>query len=116
LILKGGKPVGAVGTPGGLGQTQFLAQALCNVFDFNMNIQDAIEAPRWQSEKPGEVELEGRFSDAVAKQLTKDGYDVKILGDWEFAFGGVEAIFVHPNGTVLMGAADPRREGYALGY
>lgn len=116
LILKGGKPVGAIGTPGGLGQTQFLAQTLCNVFDFKMNLQDAIEAPRWQSEKAGEVELEGRFSDAVAKQLIKDGYDVKIRGDWEFAFGGVEAIFVHPNEMVLMGAADPRRDGYAVGY
>jgi gamma-glutamyltranspeptidase/glutathione hydrolase len=116
LILKGGKPVAAIGTPGGLGQTQFLAQTLCNLFDFNMNIQEAIEAPRWQSEQAGKVELEGRFSDAVAKQLIQDGYDVKIRGDWEFAFGGVEAIFVHPNQTVLMGAADPRREGYAIGH
>ena len=116
LILKAGKPVAAIGTPGGLGQTQFLAQTLCNLFDFNMNIQEAIEAPRWQSEQSGEVELEGRFSDGVAKQLTRDGYEVKIRGDWEFAFGGVEAIFVHPNQTVLMGAADPRREGYAVGH
>ena len=116
LILKGGKPVAAIGTPGGLGQTQFLAQTLCNLFDFNMNIQEAIEAPRWQSEQAGEVELEDRFSDAVASQLTQDGYDVKIRGAWEFAFGGVEAIVVHPNQTVLMGAADPRREGYALGH
>jgi gamma-glutamyltranspeptidase/glutathione hydrolase len=81
-----------------------------------MNIQEAIEAPRWQSERAGEVELEDRFSDAVAKQLTQDGYDVKIRGGWEFAFGGVEAIFAHPNQTVLMGAADPRREGYAVGH
>jgi gamma-glutamyltranspeptidase/glutathione hydrolase len=116
LILRGGRPVAAIGTPGGLGQTQFLAQTLCNLFDFNMNIQEAIEAPRWQSERAGEVELEDRFSDAVAKQLTQDGYDVKIRGGWEFAFGGVEAIFVHPNQTVLMGAADPRREGYAVGH
>jgi gamma-glutamyltranspeptidase/glutathione hydrolase len=116
LILKGGKPFAAIGTPGGLGQTQFLAQTLCNLFDFNMNVQEAIEAPRWQSERAGEVELEERFSDAVAKQLTQDGYDVKIRGAWEFAFGGVEAIVLHPNQTVLMGAADPRRDGYAVGY
>jgi gamma-glutamyltranspeptidase/glutathione hydrolase len=116
LISKAGQPVAAIGTPGGVGQTQFLAQTLCNILDFRMNIQEAIEAPRWQSEKPGEVELENRFSDVVAKQLIRDGYDVKIRGGWEFAFGGVEAIFLHPNETVLMGAADPRREGYAVGY
>jgi gamma-glutamyltranspeptidase/glutathione hydrolase len=116
LISKAGKPVAAIGTPGGLGQTQFLAQTLCNILDFRMNIQEAIEAPRWQSEKPGEVELENRFSESVAKQLIQDGYDVKSRGGWEFAFGGVEAIVQHPNETVFMGAADPRREGYAVGY
>jgi gamma-glutamyltranspeptidase len=116
LILKGGKPIAAIGTPGGFGQTQFLAQTLCNLFDFNMNIQEAIEAPRWQSEQAGEVELEDRFSEAVAKQLTQDGYDVKIRGSWEFAFGGVEAVFMRSNQSVLMGAADPRREGYAVGH
>jgi gamma-glutamyltranspeptidase/glutathione hydrolase len=62
------------------------------------------------------VELESRFAESVARQLAEDGYDVKIRGDWEFAFGGVEAIFLHPNERVFMGAADPRREGYAVGY
>jgi gamma-glutamyltranspeptidase/glutathione hydrolase len=91
-------------------------QTLCNLFDFNMNIQEAIEAPRWQSEQAGEVELENRFSDKVRQRLIRDGYDVKIRGSWEFAFGGVEAVLLHPNDRVLMGAADPRREGYAIGY
>jgi gamma-glutamyltranspeptidase/glutathione hydrolase len=116
MIFKEGKPIGAIGTPGGFGQTQFLAQTLCNVFNFDMNVQEAVEAPRWQSEKPGEVELESRFSDLVSQRLTLDGYDVKIRGDWEFAFGGVEAIFLHATQPVFMGAADPRREGYAIGY
>jgi gamma-glutamyltranspeptidase/glutathione hydrolase len=116
LILRQGKPIAAIGTPGGLGQTQFLTQTLCNLFDFNMNIQEAIEAPRWQSEQTGEVELEDRFSNDVRQRLIRDGYTVKLRGSWEFAFGGVEAVLLHPNDNVLMGAADPRREGYAIGY
>ena len=64
-----------MGTPGGAGQTQFLAQTICNL-----------------------------------------GYEVKVRGPWEFAFGGVEVIRLHENGQVLMGAADPRRDGYAVGY
>lgn len=116
LILREGKPVAAIGTPGGLGQTQFLTQTLCAFLDFNMNIQEAIEAPRWQSEKPGLVELESRFAEEVGKLLVRDGYDVKIHGPWEFAFGGVEAVLLHRNDTVFLGAADPRRDGYALGY
>jgi gamma-glutamyltranspeptidase/glutathione hydrolase len=53
LIVRANKPLAVIGTPGGLGQTQFLTQTLCNLFDFDMNIQQAIEAPRWQSEKGG---------------------------------------------------------------
>ena len=116
LVLKDNVPVLAIGTPGGLGQTQFLAQTLCNLFDFKMNLQEAIEAPRWQSETPNHVDLESRFSSDVSEFLVGAGYDVKVCGPWEFAFGGVEAIYLHPNGKVFMGAADPRRDGYAMGY
>ncbi|HWO41853.1 MAG TPA: gamma-glutamyltransferase family protein, partial [Candidatus Eisenbacteria bacterium] len=76
LILKDGRPVLAIGTPGGLGQTQFLAQVICNLFDFGLNVQEAIEAPRWHSDSPGHVELESRFSSAVAECLSRHGYDV----------------------------------------
>jgi gamma-glutamyltranspeptidase/glutathione hydrolase len=115
LVLQESKPILAIGTPGGIGQTQFLTQTLCNFFDFNMNIQEAIEAPRWQSENTGHVELESRFPDDVGRVLLRQGYDVKIRESWEFAFGGVESVFLHRN-KVFMGAADPRREGYATGY
>ena len=116
LILKKSVPIIVLGTPGGFGQTQFLAQTLCNLFDFEMNLQTAIELPRWQSEVPGLVELESRFSEDVGRSLIRQGYEVKVRGPWEFAFGGVEVIRLHENGKVLMGAADPRRDGYAAGY
>jgi gamma-glutamyltranspeptidase/glutathione hydrolase len=115
LVLKDGKPVLAIGTPGGLGQTQFLAQTLAHIFGSGMNLQQAIEAPRWQSEAAGRVELESRFPADVGAQLSAAGYEVKIRGPWEFAFGGVEAVGRQENG-VFMGAADPRRDGYAVGY
>jgi gamma-glutamyltranspeptidase/glutathione hydrolase len=115
LVLKDGKPVLAIGTPGGLGQTQFLAQTLAQIFDCGMNLQQAIEAPRWQSEAAGKVELESRFSAEVGAHLAAAGYEVKTRGPWEFAFGGVEAVGRRENG-VFMGAADPRRDGYAVGY
>jgi gamma-glutamyltranspeptidase/glutathione hydrolase len=116
LVLKGKTPMLAIGTPGGLGQTQFLTQILCDLFDFNMNIQEAVEAPRWQSETERHVDLESRVSANVSDFLIHEGYDVKTCGPWEFAFGGAEAVALHRNGTVLMGAADPRRDGYAIGW
>jgi gamma-glutamyltranspeptidase len=48
--------------------------------------------------------------------LIHQAYDVKVCGPWEFAFGGAEAVALHKNGQVLMGAADPRRDGYAIGW
>lgn len=116
LVLKDDKPVIAIGTPGGLGQTQFLTQTICNIVDFGMNLQEAVEAPRWQSESTGCVELESRIPSNVSKRLISEGYKVKVGGPWEFAFGGVEAIHLHNNGKVFMAAADPRRDGYAIGY
>jgi gamma-glutamyltranspeptidase len=116
LILKDGNPMISIGTPGGLGQTQFLTQTICNVVDFGMNLQEAIEAPRWQSESTRYVELESRISEDVESRLIDQGYKVNVCGPWEFAFGGVEAICLHGNGKVFMAAADPRRDGYAIGY
>jgi gamma-glutamyltranspeptidase/glutathione hydrolase len=116
LILQDGKPVIVIGTPGGLGQTQFLTQTICNVVDFGMNLQEAIEAPRWQSESTGYVELESRISQDVSRRLISQGYEVNTCSSWEFAFGGVQAIGLHQNGKVLMAGADPRRDGYAIGY
>ena len=115
-MLKDNKPVIAIGTPGGLGQTQFLTQTLSNIIDFGMNLQEAIEAPRWQSESTKRVDLESRISTDVRRRLSSESYEVTICGPWEFAFGGVEAICLHDNGKVFMAAADPRRDGYALGY
>ena len=81
-----------------------------------MNLQEAIEAPRWQSESTRRVELENRISGDVSRRLNKEGYEVNVCGTWEFAFGGVEAICLHDNRKVFMAAADPRRDGYAIGY
>jgi gamma-glutamyltranspeptidase/glutathione hydrolase len=116
LVIKDGSPIMAIGTPGGMGQTQFLAQMLANIFDYGMNIQQAIEAPRWQSEMAGKVEVERRFASGAIDGLTKQGYDVKVVGPWDHAMGGAEAILRDAHSRVFMGAADPRRDGYAMGY
>ena len=116
LVVKDDIPVFAIGTPGGTGQTQFITQTICNLLDFNMNPQEAVEAPRWQSDAPNQIDIENRFSNDVNEFLTSEGYNVISRGPWEFSFGGMEVICLHKNGKVLMGAADPRRDGYAMGY
>ena len=116
MVFKNNAPWLALGTPGGLGQTQFLAQILSNLIDFNMDIQQAIEAPRWQSKGAGTVEIEARFPDEARLHLQNAGLKVKATESWDFRMGGAEAILMDRDTGVLAAGADPRRDGYAIGY
>jgi len=116
MVFKNNAPWLALGTPGGLGQTQFLAQILSNLIDFNTDIQQAIEAPRWQSKGAGTVEIEARFPDEARLHLQNAGLKVKATESWDFRMGGAEAILMDRDTVVFQAGADPRRDGYAIGY
>lgn len=116
MLLREETPVLIIGTPGGVGQTQFLVQMICNLFDFGMDVQEAIEAPRWQSERQGQVAIEERFPPHMRNALIDKGYEVKVVAPWDHTMGGAEAILIDPKSDVLFGGADPRRDGYAMGW
>jgi len=116
MVFKDKVPWLALGTPGGMGQTQFLAQILSNVIDFGMDIQQAIEAPRWQSKGNKTVEIEARFPRKTQLDLENAGFKVKVTEPWDFRMGGAEGILLDPNTSVFQAGADPRRDGYAVGY
>lgn len=116
MVFKDNVPWLALGTPGGMGQTQFLAQILSNLIDFGMDIQQAIEAPRWQSKGASTVEIETRFPSETKPHLQNAGFKVKVTESWDFRMGGAEGILVDRNTGVFQAGADPRRDGYAIGY
>ena len=116
MVFKDKAPWLALGTPGGIGQTQFLAQILSNLIDFRMDIQQAIEAPRWQAKGKETVEIEKRFPRETQLHLEQAGYKVKITEPWDFRMGGAEGILLDRNTGVFQAGADPRRDGYAVGY
>jgi gamma-glutamyltranspeptidase/glutathione hydrolase len=116
MVFKDNVPWLAIGTPGGMGQTQFLAQILSNLIDFGMDIQQAIEAPRWQSKGASTVEIETRFPDKTKLHLQNAGFEVKVTEPWDFRMGGAEGILMDRNTGVFQAGADPRRDGYAIGY
>ena len=98
-------------------------QVISNLIDHGMSLQEAIEAPRWSSipgtlaeEKndPYKLLLENRFADGVVEGLTQKGHTVTLSGPW--SFGSVKAVIQDPETGVLYGSADPRRDGYAVGY
>lgn len=117
LVLKNGKPVMALSTPGGDNQDQALLQVLLNIIDFGMTAQEAVESPRFQTEHfyssfaghefaPGRVNIEGRVPKQTIDDLTMRGYKVNVAGEWSNA-SAPTVIRIREN--VLEGGADPRR-------
>jgi gamma-glutamyltranspeptidase/glutathione hydrolase len=125
LILKDGKPYMVVGSPGGDDQCMRIFQTFLNVVDFGMNIQQAIEAPRWTTTSfpaspfphtmhPGEVALEDRIPQEVRVELERRGHKVSLRGPW--TMGATSAIIIDPKTGVLSAGADPRGDNYALAW
>jgi gamma-glutamyltranspeptidase/glutathione hydrolase len=113
------------GTPGGDVQTQAMLQVLLNIFQFGMQLQDAIEAPRVASYSfpssfapfeyfPGRLAVEARIPEATRRALAARGHQVKDWPDWTWLAGSVEAILTDPASNLLAAGADPRRPAYAI--
>src|SRR5690606_5506126 len=120
---KNGKPELIVGSPGSFGILQSVPQVAMNVVDFGMNIQDAISAPRfrWKDELGSvpaeEIIMETRMGEEVLQELRQMGYHRDTsLGDWSMTVGGAQGITLDRKAKWIMGGADPRRNGYAVGW
>lgn len=114
LLLDGDRPSFVFGTPGSHAQVQTNFQLALGLVDHGLDVQAAIEEPRWYHD--GEVlHLEGRWPEATRRALGAHGHRVATLEDWSAVTGGAQAIAVEASGS-LAGGADPRREGTAAGY
>ncbi len=109
-----GKPVLALGTPGSYGILQTQAQAYVQYVDFGLALQDAIEAPRARLWDGQFVQVEGRVAPDVVAALKARGHGAESFLDWTMKVGGMQAVAVDPATGVMTGAADPRRDGYAV--
>ncbi len=120
LVMKGGKAFATLGTPGAVRIVPTLAQIVTNLIDYDMGIQEAIEAPRMfctQLKGPGKtkVDIEGSlFAPEELAKLEAMGYVLNQYPARDLYFGGVQGIIV--KGGKLHGGADPRRDGAVLGY
>jgi gamma-glutamyltranspeptidase/glutathione hydrolase len=89
---------------------------LLNLLEYGMNIQAAIEAPRVRVYRDRTVDAEARISIEVRAALTARGHGIRDLPEWSWVVGGGQGVFVDPESGTLMGGADPRRDGYAMGW
>ena len=107
----------AFGTPGGDQQDQWTLQFFLNVVDFGMNLQEAVEAPKFSSAhfpssfyphgaRPGVLRIEKRVDETVRDDLASRGHKVELRPDW--SEGHVLAVQFDPSSGALSGACDPR--------
>ena len=126
LAMRNGKPLMPFGTPGGDVQPQSMVQLFLNVFEFGMDVQQAVEAPRFSTWSfpnsfwphayhPGLVGIEGRMDSQVVAELSRMGHRVETWDDFTPRMGCLCAVKADQERGGLSAGADPRRDGYAMG-
>ena len=119
LVLKDGEPILAIGSPGSLAIPPAIIAVMNNVLLFDMNIQEAINAPRALAIDrfgPSITIEQGRFDDATIQALEEYGYTIKAVNDYDSAVGGIAAIYLDKEAGIFYAGADPRRNYKALAY
>ncbi len=129
LVLRGGEPWLAYGTPGGDQQEQWALHVLVRHVDRGLGLQEAIDAPEWHTDHlissfyPRGVALrslatESRFGEAVLDDLRRRGHEVEVSPPWSLGRVSAVAREARPHGgpAELRAAASPRAmQGYAAG-
>lgn len=119
MALRDGRPAMVFGTMGGDGQAQTHLQVYTAVARFELNIQAAIEMPRWLHGVVNGAEslrMERRFPSQTLQALRQRGHSVEELGAWETAMGYAQGITFDPSTGVMQGGADPRAESLAAAW
>lgn len=114
FMTKNGKPVGPFGVMGAFMQPHGHVQVVTNTVDFQLNPQDALDAPRWQWIKDKTISLEDSFPNSVALSLLERGHDLRSEID-NGSFGRGQIIWKDENG-VLCGGTESRADGHIAVY
>ena len=126
LVLKHGEPFMVLSTPGGDNQDQALLQVFLNIVEFGMNPQEAVEAPRFDTQHyvssfddheflPGSLNVESRVGEKVIEDLKSRSHKVKVQPEWG-TLSSPTVIVYNPQTGVSSAGADPRRGRYAVAW
>jgi gamma-glutamyltranspeptidase/glutathione hydrolase len=124
LVLRGGDPYMALGTPGGDMQDQWSLGALLGHLHFDRDLQAAIDAPSFHTNHMpssfyprelhlNEIEIEERAGEATLDELRRRGHDVQVRPPW--SLGRVSAVARERDGLLKAGANPRGMQGYAVG-
>ena len=121
ISTRDDRPVMGFATMGGNGQAMFHVQVLTNVFDYGLDIQEAIERPRFLigaflPDEPADlIRLESRVPVRVFTALKRRGHGITPAPELFYRVGHAHGVTVSPHG-VFAGGADPRGDGVAVGF
>lgn len=126
LVLKDGQPYMVLSTPGGDNQDQALLQVLLNIIEFGMNPQEAVEAPRFDTQHyvssfddheflAGSLNIESRVAEKTVDELKARGHKVKVQTAWGTLSAPTVIVYDLRTGVSSAGA-DPRRGRYAVAW
>jgi gamma-glutamyltranspeptidase/glutathione hydrolase len=114
LVMQGGKPWIAIGSPGGHTIVQTVPQIVINLIDFRMDIQQAIAAARLSFVEPDITAVDEGVPESVCQELTKRGHNVQVR-----RLGNAHGLTVEYDNKGrperFAGGSDPRGEGQAMG-
>jgi gamma-glutamyltranspeptidase/glutathione hydrolase len=115
FMQKGDIHIG-FGIMGGWNQAQAHAQFVANVVDYGMNVQAALEQPRFtKGTFDGcDVQMEETIPESVRADLTKRGHQIQLLEPFSFSVGQGEAVVRDSQRNVNFAGADPRSDGEAI--
>jgi gamma-glutamyltranspeptidase / glutathione hydrolase len=114
IVTRDGRTVLVLGSPGGGRIITTVLQVILNVVEFKMDVQQAVDAPRFHHQwQPDVVMLERQgFPADVVSALAAMGHETTVVPD----MGDVQAIQIDPATGLRLGASDPRSDGVTLGY
>jgi gamma-glutamyltranspeptidase / glutathione hydrolase len=115
FIESGGLHIG-FGIMGGANQAQAHAQFVSDIVDHGMNIQEALEAPRFtKPTRSGcDVMIEARVPEDIRRRLMELGHILEVRGDFSSVMGGGQAVMHDSSAGVNYSASDPRKDGAAV--
>jgi gamma-glutamyltranspeptidase/glutathione hydrolase len=116
IVARGGQPIATFGSPGGFGIVQYVVQVILHMIDYGLDLQRAIEAPRFKIENlNGRTGFERRLDRSVREALAAMGHPLFEYPEWSDRVGGVEGVEIDPSTRHMLGGYDPRRNSMAVG-
>jgi len=120
ILLKDGAPYLVLGSPGGTRIFSSLTQITANILEFGMDLDAAIEAPRFFSYsvngQPRPIHVESRIPAATRAALEALGHEIQVREDYDKYFGGAQGLMILRSPRRILGGADSRRDGVGAGY